>query len=151
MILALLVSGRVRSRRLKLFLIRLLQKGLRPVDGCALPLYPGFAAVKETFTQYDEPTMRFAYQATEGCPWFLTRAENHWAVRSLGPDASLVQTRAELHVRLFPGLFLAPLLKLQMGRIGVRTLEELKYYVEHDQVHPRKLKAQRKRLQESPL
>src|SRR5438128_2420763 len=78
---------------------------------------PGFADVQETFTYYDEPSMHFAYQATEGRPWFLKHAENHWMVRELGPDTSLVETRAEIDVSLFPGLFLAPLFKLQMGRV----------------------------------
>ncbi len=90
--------------------------------------------------------MHFAYQATEGRPWFLKRAENHWVVHSLGSHTSLVETRAEIDVSLVPGLFLAPLFKLQMGRVGVRSLEELKYYVERDQPHPRKLKAQQKHL-----
>jgi hypothetical protein len=110
---------------------------------------PGFAAIQETFTYYDEPSMHFAYQATEGRPWFLRQAENHWIVRSLGPATCEVETRAEIDLPLFPGLFLAPLLKLQMGRVGVRSLEELKYYLEHDQVHPRKRKAQQKQGQKA--
>jgi Polyketide cyclase / dehydrase and lipid transport len=108
---------------------------------------PGFDDVQESFMYYDEQSMRFGYQATEGRPWFLKCAESHWVVRSLGPNTSLVEARAEVDVSLFPGLFLAPLLKLQMGRTGVHTFEELKYYVERDQVHPRKLKAQQKHVQ----
>src|SRR5215467_10789813 len=110
---------------------------------------PGFADVQETFTYYDELSMLFAYQATEGRPWFLKHAENHWAVHSLETHTSLVETRAELDVSFFPGLFLAPRLKLQMGRVGTQSLEELKYYVERDQPHPRKLKAQQKQVQKT--
>jgi hypothetical protein len=110
---------------------------------------PGFADIQETFTYYDEPSMHFAYQATEGRPWFLKQAENHWVVRSLGPETCEVEARAEVDLPLFPGLFLAPLLKIQMGRVGVRTLEELKYYLEHHQVHPRKLKAQQQQGQKA--
>jgi len=113
---------------------------------------PGFGDVQESFTYYDEPTMRFAYQATEGRPWFLKHAENHWVVRSLGPHTSEVEARAEIDMSLFPGLFLVPLMKLQMSRTAVHTFEELKYFVERGQVHPRKLKAQRKQAQkEAPL
>ena len=107
---------------------------------------PGFRDIQESFLSYDEQSMSFAYQATEGLPWFLKHAENHWVVRSLGPDTSLIETRAETDVSLFPGLFLAPLFKLQMGRIGTQSLEELKYFVEHDQPHPRKLKAGQKHV-----
>jgi hypothetical protein len=108
---------------------------------------PGFGDVQEQFTYYDEQSMRFGYEATEGRPSFLKHAENHWEVRSLGPTTSVVETRAEIEVSLFPGWFLAPLLKLQMGRIGAQSLEEMKYYVECDQPHPRKLKAQQKQMQ----
>lgn len=76
-----------------------------------------------------------------GLPWFIKHAENRWEVHSLGADSSDVEARAEIEVSLFLGVFLAPLLKRQLGRIGVQTLEELKHYVERDQVHPRKLEA----------
>ncbi len=110
---------------------------------------PGFGDVQEQFTYYEEQSMRFGYKATEGRPAFLKHAENHWVVRSLGPTTSVVEARAEIDVRLFPGWFLAPLLKLQMGRAGVQLFEELKYYVERDQLHPRKLKAQQKQVQKA--
>ena len=103
---------------------------------------PGFSAVREIFTYYDEHTMRFGYEPTEGRPWFITRAENHWRVRSLGPQMSMVESRAELDMPLFPALFLAPLVKFFMGRVAAQFFEELKYVVEHGQPHPRKLKAQ---------
>jgi hypothetical protein len=108
---------------------------------------PGFSDVHESSMYYEEQSMRMGYQATKGRPWFLKHAENHWAVRSLGQHTSLVETRAETDVSLFPGFFLAPLFKFQIGRIGAQSLEELKYYVEHDQPHPRKLKAQQKHVQ----
>lgn len=105
---------------------------------------PGFSDVEESLMYYYEQSMRFAYEATNGRPMFLKHAENHWEIRSLEPNISLVATRAETEISVFPGLFLAPLFKLQMGRIGAQSLEELKYYVEHDQPHPRKLKALQK-------
>jgi hypothetical protein len=110
---------------------------------------PGFAAVREIFTYYDEQSMRFGYEPTEGRPWFIKDAENHWVVHSLGPQTSLVESHAELDVALFPGVFLAPLLKLLMGRVAAQFFEELKYYAEHDQPHPRKLTAQQKYMKAS--
>ena len=104
----------------------------------------GFGAVREQFTYYDEQSMRFGYQATDGRPTFVTHAENNWVVRALGPQTSMVEAWAELAMPLFPGVFLAPLVKLQMRRVATKLFEELKYYVEHGQPHPRKLKAQQK-------
>lgn len=148
MSLAALGTGPARSRPLTARPISRHQQEQRWEGGCATAV-PGFAAIQETFTSYDESSMHFAYQATEGRPWFLKRAENHWIVRALGPETCEVETRAEIDLPLFPGLLLAPLLKLQMGRVGVRTLEELKYYLEHDQVHPRKRKVQQQQRQQA--
>src|SRR5215469_15971707 len=75
------------------------------------------------------------------------------SIRTLPPSAEDLFQLVQLVQRVLPsrveprilGLFLAPLLRLQMSRVGARSIEELKYYVERDQVHPRKLKAQRKR------
>jgi hypothetical protein len=107
---------------------------------------PAFAAVREQFTYYDEQAMRFGYAATEGRPWFITHAENHWQVRALGPNRSVVEAQAELELRLFPAVLLAPLLKLVMRRTGAQFSEELKYFIEHDQAHLRKLKAQQQQV-----
>jgi hypothetical protein len=115
-----------------------------PVGGrvCS-PAVAGFRAVQETFTSYDEAGMRFSYAATAGLPWLITRAENHWSVRPLSPDRSLVEARAEVALRPFPGLLVGPLLRLQLRRAAERVFEELKYYLEHGQPHPRKLRASR--------
>lgn len=102
---------------------------------------PGVPAVREMFTYYDEQSMRFGYEPTEGRPWFIKHAENHWLVRSIEPETSLVESHAELDIAFLPGVFVAPLLKLFLGRVGAQFFEELKYYAEHDQPHPRKLKA----------
>jgi hypothetical protein len=99
----------------------------------------GFKDVRERFTSYDEQAMRFAYEATAGLPWLVRHAENHWHVHPLSQSRCEVEAQAVVDLRAIPGLFLAPLLKLQMNRLGRQVLEELKYYVEHGQPHPRKV------------
>lgn len=110
----------------------------------------GFDAIHETFTYYDEAGMRFGYAASDGRPAWITSAENNWSVRALDLTTSLVEARAELNVRFFPGVVLAPLLRLQMDRAGVQLFEELKYFVEHDQPHPRKLRRQQRQSAKVP-
>lgn len=111
-------------------------------------LTPGFGSdAQEEFTYYDEETMRFGYQATGEIPWSLSHAENNWSVQALDAYTSRVAFRAEVEANLFPGLLLMPMIKLYGGRLGRETLEELKYYVEEGQPHPRKVKAQRKQMQ----
>lgn len=102
----------------------------------------GFGDVKEQFIHYDEASMRYAYEAIAGLPSFLTRAVNNWSVHAAGLDHCVVESSAEIEVKRFPGIILAPIFKWRMGWKGREMLEELKYYLERDQPHPRKLKAQ---------
>jgi hypothetical protein len=111
--------------------------------------FAGFSDVRETFDYYDEQGMRFGYTATDGLPAFVTRAQNHWLVRALGPDTTLAEGRGEVDVRWFPGIFVLPLLQLQLRRAAAQVFEELKYYIEHDQPHPRKLAVLRKQARKS--
>jgi hypothetical protein len=98
----------------------------------------GFKEVREQFMFYDEDAMRFAYEATAGLPWIVRHAENHWRVFSLDQSRCQVEVQAVVDLRLIPGFLLAPLLRMQMRRLGQQTLEELKYYMEHGRPHPRK-------------
>jgi hypothetical protein len=100
----------------------------------------GFKDIRERFTSYDEEAMRFTYEATAGLPWIVRHAENTWQVRPLDESQCQVEAQAVVDLRTFPGLLLAPLLKLQMNRLGRQTFEELKYYVEQGQPHPRKMR-----------
>jgi len=112
-----------------------------PTPYGAKVLAQGFGEIQEVFTDYDEHAMRFTYQATKGLPSFFTHVENNWTVHALGSNQSIVESRAEIDLKFFPGLLIAPIFKLIMSRAGNKFTEELKYYIENDQPHPRKLKA----------
>lgn len=99
---------------------------------------PGFQAVHEHFTFYDEAGMRFSYAAADGRPAFVAQAINSWSVQTMTSERCAVQARAVLKISALPGVLLAPFLRYQLRRISARSFEELKYYAEHDQPHPRK-------------
>ncbi len=108
---------------------------------------PGFGDVREEFLTYDEKGKRFSYTATDGMPSFTESAVNNWSVRSTVPKQSVVEASGEVPMRVIPGLFLAAFMKLQLERSAAQIREDLKYFIEQDQPHPRMLKAQRKQLQ----
>ena len=81
-----------------------------PVGG-RVCLSPGFGGdAEESFTYYDEQAMRFGYKAIGDLPWpwLLKSAENNWRVHLQEPDTSMVEFRAEVDVKLLPGLLLLP-------------------------------------------
>lgn len=102
--------------------------------------------VEEQFTQYDEAGKCFSYKAAGQMPWFIHGAENSWHVRALGPTEAEVGFSGVIDSKWLPGLFFLAFKPLVLKFWGTRTLEELKYYVESDQPHPRKVKALKKEL-----
>ena len=71
----------------------------------------------------------------------MTSATNRWAFTAVDASSTEVSMRANLVLNWFPGSLLAPFLKLAIGKVLKEALEELKYYVETGEPHPRKLKA----------
>ena len=104
--------------------------------------------VLEEFTHYDEEAKRFGYRMIDP-PWFIRSIGNNWSVRPLEPNKSVVEMRPEIDLNPILALLLIPLIKIGGGIVADRTFQELKYYVEHDKPHPRKLKAQQKQLQKA--
>jgi len=103
----------------------------------------GFGDTVEELTHYDEESKCFTYKAIEGLPFFIKSAENNWSVHALSEEITEVRSRAEIEISFFPGFFLAPVFKYVMARKGKEMFEELKFYLEQGQPHPRKLKQSR--------
>lgn len=93
--------------------------------------------ITETLTRFDRQTMSFAYDATEGLPAFVRKAENRWTIEPVGPHQCRVRIHATVTLAWWarPFGFLLPSL---MRRDLDRFLEELRHQVEHGVPHPRK-------------
>jgi len=100
----------------------------------------GFGDTVEELTHFDEDAMRFTYKAIKGLPFFIKSAKNNWSVHSLSENETMVKSCAEIAMPFFPGIILAPIFKFMMGGKGKEMFEELKFYVEQGQPHPRKEK-----------
>lgn len=96
---------------------------------------------KETITHIDEQARTFTYAVVpEKSPFFLRGLENSWMIEPTSDNESIVSMRAT--VKLLPvfSQLVGPSMKRRMEKGFVKILEELKYYAETGQVHPRKQK-----------
>ena len=106
---------------------------------------PGFGDVKETITRYDESKKAFSYKADiSSMPFFVKGIANNWSFRPLGPNKTEVNMKIDLDLNAFPGTLMAPIMRSQLSKTSNVILEELKYYAETGNIHPRKLKALKK-------
>ncbi|MEM1181790.1 MAG: SRPBCC family protein [Acidobacteriota bacterium] len=102
---------------------------------------------KESIVEFDESNQVLAYTASgEKMPFFVKGLRNRWSL-SAAPGG---HTRVDMLMTAdlaFPfSVFMAPVMKLQMGRILTFAIEELKYFVETGEPHPRKLRARQTAL-----
>ncbi len=96
----------------------------------------------ERFVDFSESDHHFTY-AIEGdvMPFFVKKALNTWTLIPLSDDTTQLTMSAELDVNLFPGSLMRLPMAIQSKRLLQENLEELKYYIETGQPHPRKIDA----------
>ncbi|MEL6106528.1 MAG: SRPBCC family protein [Planctomycetota bacterium] len=95
--------------------------------------------VKESVTIYDEAAKELAYQVIDGLPSVVSTATNHWDVVSSGEGGSIVTM--QLHLEMHPNTPASVAASVRDGLLGMtRGIgEELAYFANHGQPHPRKL------------
>ena len=90
---------------------------------------PGFDELTEELTEYDPSTRRLTYRAVHGMPAFVTDARNTWQALPRPGGGTTFTMQADVQVAGI-GRLVAPLLRVQLGRIGRRTGRDLKTYAE---------------------
>jgi hypothetical protein len=90
---------------------------------------PLVSAVEETILAYDEAGRTLTY-AGAGLPRFVSEARNQWSVIPLHDQRALVRVEAITEMRGVVGRLLAVPFRLWAARVGAKTLDDLKHYVE---------------------
>lgn len=104
----------------------------------------GNKKVVEELVAYDESAKSFAYAITEGLPGIVSSAINTWSHSPTEQGGTILTMRVEMKLTgVMAGLMKGPISK-QMSKLLQTALEELKYYVETGEAHPRKSAANRK-------
>ncbi|MEO0422581.1 MAG: SRPBCC family protein [Pseudomonadota bacterium] len=106
---------------------------------CFIPAFNG--ETKETITQYDEEEGLFAYSIDQGMPPFVTYGEAVWLVNEI--DRNTTQVTVEITAATAAGVppqaiaFFRSAMTQQVGF----AVDDAKYFIENDAVHPRKTAA----------
>jgi len=125
---------------------RLDSTGINGAYGGRVCLVRGMGETHEEIIYIDREKYQFAYKAIKGLPFFIRRAENHWSLQELSSQRVMVTSAAQIEFTRLASLIIAPFFGRLMYRVGIKTMEELKYFVENEKVHPRKTNNGRFRL-----
>lgn len=83
--------------------------------------------IKEIITRFDASKKLLSYKAdVGGLPKFVKDLENNWSLHSLGNNKTEIKMCIEGNLAGI-GVLMTPVMKIWLGKIGQKTLEEVKY------------------------
>lgn len=100
--------------------------------------------IRERLYEFSNDKYTLAYEIVEGNPSMVKYASNTWWLTELGANKCKLQIRMDIRVEGFWGSVLAPLMKMQLSKMGNYLVEDFAYYVENGTPHSRKIKALKK-------
>lgn len=116
-----------------------------PCSGRVCQTNNGMGGFTETLVHYNEMSKELAYTAKgDKMPDFVKGLRNHWKLKPVDAKRTKILTNLEMNVGFPFSIFPGPMMKMQMGKMLQMGLEELKYYVENGEPHPRKTQALQK-------
>ncbi len=118
------------------------QLGVGAIRTChskAIGFFPA-SVVEEQLVEYKPETFEFTYIAEKGLPGIFKRATNAWTIQPLDAGSCIVRSQATLITSawIFPIRWIFPLL---IKRDLSKVFEEMAYYIERGELHPRKVQS----------
>ncbi len=102
---------------------------------------------KENILTYDKQRKIVSYDAKgDKMPFFVRQLANKWTFTPIAGDKCQVDMCMEISLLPVFNLLMGPIMRIQMGGVINQIIEELTYFAETGNPHPRKLEAQRKLL-----
>jgi hypothetical protein len=99
---------------------------------------PGFGDLKETFTEYSEENKQFTF-VVSGMPSFITLAQSTVQVQATGLESASVSLHIEMETNAL-GRVMGPMFAIKLKTTLNTFLDELKVYIENDEVSSKKRK-----------
>ena len=94
---------------------------------------------QQQLTEFDPQNFTIAYKAISGTPPFFKSVNAKWILNKKDENSTYLTLDFEVKFKNIT-FILAPLVKIKLGKVGDVLLDDLKYYVENEKPHPRKLK-----------
>jgi hypothetical protein len=91
--------------------------------------------------KFDIDNYTLTYHISKGAPEIAKTAVGIWSLAPVESNKTKVILEFELETNGFKGLMLSSIVKLKLGKSAMELAEELKFYVENGEAHPRKIES----------
>ena len=96
---------------------------------------------KQRVTSFDPANHRLAYEAISGAPFFIKSIDAMWSLSAITEQSTKLVLDFSFETKGIAGVFLGPVAKIKLGKVGDALLDDFKVYVETGVVSDRKKKA----------
>lgn len=91
---------------------------------------------------FDPVNYSLSYHVSKGGPGIAQNAIGRWSLTKTENNQTRMKVHFSLETKGLLGFILSPVMSKKVGRASAEIVDELKYYLEHGEPHPRKLSAQ---------
>ena len=107
-----------------------------------------FGKITEAVRTYDDSQYELEYEVIKGFPGFIDTAINNWQLKPVG-NKTKVLIDFNMTTKGVMGIFMGPLMKLQMNKVITNVLDDFRQYVETGKQSARKAKETAKLLKKA--
>jgi hypothetical protein len=95
----------------------------------------------QVLDSFDSTKHKLTYHITKGKPGIAKQASAVWSLNTIDANKSTVILEFDMTTKGLLGFLMTPLIKKGIGKSASEIAEDLKYYVENGEPHPRKVEA----------
>ena len=93
---------------------------------------------KQEITSFEPVKHSLSYKSISGTPPIIKEVRAHWSLKKNESNNTMLVMDFTADMKGL-GFILVPIVKKKLSKIGDELLEELKYYLENEKPHPRKI------------
>ena len=95
----------------------------------------------QEMTSFNPEQYTLSYKALSGTPSFIKSTNAKWFLSKLNEGSTQLNINIDIQTKGILGFILSPIVKIKLGKLGDDLVDDLKYFLENGNPHPRKVVA----------
>ena len=95
----------------------------------------------QEMTSFNPEQYSLSYKTVSGTPFFIKNMNAKWGLSKKNDGSTQLNMNIDIETKGILGFILTPIVKVKLGKLGDELVDDLKYFMENGNPHPRKIAA----------
>lgn len=95
----------------------------------------------QEMTSFNLGEYSLSYKAISGTPFFIKSTNAKWVLSKLDEECTQLNMSLDIQTKGIIGFILGPIVNIKLGKLADELVDDLKYFLENGNPHPRKVAA----------